>query len=241
MDVNNSNFKNIDLKQRIADFEKSAKNIIISYGGDGTLLKTFHDNPTKAIIPVRDYGTCDMHSGLLDDILNGTAKCKVELRQTTGDLIDCDGKVAMSEVQLISADPTMCLRFDVCVNNKLFMDNVIANGIVVSTILGSTGYFKSVARTIFRNGYGLGFICPTYGINNLVLRPTDQVEIIMRRDCKAYICWDHIKETVDLHTKDVKAFHLSSDVVSLFGYEEFMCPLCRKGRNSTLVNDQYCV
>ena len=230
-----------NLEQRLADFSKSAKNIVISYGGDGTLLRTFHQNPKKSILPIRNYGACDKHIGLLDDVLNNTEFCKAEFKLYLADLIECDKHKALSEIQMISSDPTCCLRFDVYVNNKMYMENVIANGFILSTRLGSTGYFKSITRTIFRDGYGLGFICPTYGINNLVLKSTDWVDIKFKRDCEAYLCIDHLKFLEKFNIGDTKSFKLSMEHASLFGYDDFMCPECRKGRNSTIINDQYYV
>jgi NAD kinase len=121
------------------------------------------------------------------------------------------------------------------------MDNVIANGVIASTILGSTGYFKSVARTIFRDGFGLAFICPTYGINNVVLKQTDWINIEFVRDAKATISWDNITKQLDVEKGNIETIRLASDNAALFGYDIFMCKECRKGRNSTIVNDQYCI
>lgn len=223
-------------------FESRHKNMAISYGGDGTLLKTFHENPDKCIIPIRDYGRCENHKNLLNEIIGvSTSELKYSLKQKLGDLIECDNEKAMSEIQVISADPTQCLRFNVSINNKKFMENVIANGIILSTTIGATGYFKSVARTIFREGYGLGFICPTYGINNVVLKRTDKVDIEFIRSGKAHICWDNLIKEIDIEEGMKKNFRLASEHVSIFGYDIFMCQQCRNNRNSTNVNDKYAV
>ena len=223
-------------------FESQHKNMAISYGGDGTLLKTFHENPDKCIIPIRDYGRCENHKNLLNEIIGvSTSELKYSLKQKLGDLIECDNEKAMSEIQVISADPTQCLRFNVSINNKKFMENVIANGIILSTTIGATGYFKSVARTIFREGYGLGFICPTYGINNVVLKRTDKVDIEFIRSGKAHICWDNLIKEIDIEEGMKKNFRLAHEHISIFGYDIFMCQECRNNRNSTNVNDKYVV
>jgi NAD+ kinase len=166
---------------------------------------------------------------------------KNEFKLTIGDLIECDGIEAMSEIQVISSNPTQCLRMNIFINNKKFMDNVIANGVILSTIIGSSGYFKSVSRTIFRDGFGLGFICPTYGINNIVLKSTDWVDIEFIRCGKAHICWDNIIKDINIEEGLKKTFRLSSNHVSIFGYDMFMCQECRNNRNSTNINDKYIV
>lgn len=223
-------------------FESQHKNMVISYGGDGTLLKTFHENLNKCIIPIRDYGRCQKHKNLFNEIIGvSTSELKYELKQKLGDLIECDNEKAMSEIQVISANPTQCLRFNVSINNKQFMENVIANGIILSTTIGATGYFKSIARTIFREGYGLGFICPTYGINNIVLKRTDNVDIEFIRSGKAHICLDNLITEIDIEEGMKKNFRLASEHVSIFGYDIFMCQDCRNNRNSTNINDKYVV
>lgn len=230
-----------DIQQKIIEFEKRQKNIAISYGGDGTLLDVFHKNPDKAIIPIRNYGQCEQHIGLIDSLLGGKKQLKTDLKMKTYDLLTSNGEDALSEIQIVSANPTSCLRMDVFINNNKFMENVIANGVIVSTVIGATGYFKSVARTIFRDGFGLGFICPTYGINNVVLKSTDWVNIVFKRDAKALMSWDNITKNIDIETGNLYTFSPSTNRVALLGYDIFMCPECRKGRNSTIINDQYSV
>jgi hypothetical protein len=234
---------NIEIISKITEFENITKNMTISYGGDGTLLETFHKNPDKGIIPIRNYGCCEKHKNLLNEILNNKhfKKSNSEFKLKLGDLIECDQKEAMSEIQVISANPTQCLRMNVFINNKKFMDNVIANGIILSTNIGATGYFKSITRTIFREGFGLAFICPTYGINNIILNKTDWIDIEFIRSGKAHICWDNIIQKIDIKEGMKKNFKLSCNHVSLFGYDIFMCQECRNNRNSTNINDKYII
>lgn len=231
-----------DIHERIKRFEAQTKNITIAYGGDGTLLNVFHQKPDKAIIPVRDYGQCDKHKTLIDKLLSPDEKFDRKdssLKLSTHDLIELDGKEALSEVQIINANPSQCLRMDIRINRQMFMENVIANGIIASTTLGASGYFKSVARTLFRDGFGLAFICPTYGINNIVLKPTDIIDVVFKRNAKVNIAWDTIVEESYVEQNMTKTISLSSNRATLIGYDIFMCSECRKGRNSTLVNDKY--
>jgi hypothetical protein len=237
--------KSHEIIEKIKSFENQHRDFKISYGGDGTLLKTFHEHPNKYIIPIRDYGRCEKHENLLDELL----KCNDEkITKKYGlfnirsyDLLECDNEKALSEIQITSANPTQCLRFNVYINNNKFMDNVIANGVILSTTIGATGYFKSVARTIFREGFGLGFICPTYGINNIILKRTDVVNIEFIRSGKAHICWDNIIKELNVEEGMNKKFIVSLEHASIFGYDIFMCQQCRNNRNSTNVNDKYVI
>ena len=150
-------------------------------------------------------------------------------------------KMALAEMQLKNKDITSALRFNVFVNNKKFYDNVIADAVIASTPLGSTGYWKSITRTIFRDGFGLTFLAPTVGISSLVLKPTDFVKIEFTRNAILVVASDKDTNEKEVMPGDFVDVSLASDNMSIIGYDEFMCFECRKNRNSTILQDQYIV
>lgn len=130
------------------------------------------------------------------------------------------------------------------------MENCIADGIIFSSEIGSHGYWKSITRTIFRgvNNVGLGFISPTYGINNIVLTNTDKISIEMVRGAtvivsadKEYKTVDMKDKTVDMKVGDIINLEQLIDSVALFGYDIFCCYECRKNRNRINLNDMHFV
>ena len=237
----------MNIEDSIKAFEKTNKNCVIAYGGDGTLLEVARANEfKKAVFPIRNYGLCDEHAQLFDELL-GKAKICRDFKQTIHPLLEVrfNGKsdVAAAEVTVKNKDITSCMRFDVIVNDKLYMENVICDGVIFATSLGSHGYFKSVTRTIFK-GYdtiGIGFIAPTYSINNLVLELTDKISIRARRDTTIIITADKNIHTDSFFKVDdeITITNYAQQNLSLFGYDIFCCPNCRKNRNSTTINDQY--
>lgn len=235
--------------QKIVEFNSSSKQFHIAYGGDGTLLEAVRRyGADKSIIPIRNYGRCEEHGLIVDDVLGATKDLKTfkygvpatmhpKLRV---DLPAGKQEWTLSEFTLKNQDTTSCCRFDVKVNGKVFMENVIADGVITATPMGSHGYFKSVARTLFNEGIGVGFIAPTYGINNLVLKQSDKVSVVVRRAFTAVMTFDKISLTSVLDTGAELTVGDACENVYLFGYEAFCCSQCRLGRNSTvLVNDQY--
>ena len=237
----------MNIEDSIKAFEKTNKNCVIAYGGDGTLLEVARANEfKKAVFPIRNYGLCDEHAQLFDELL-GKAKICREFKQTIHPLLEVrfTGKsdVAAAEVTVKNKDITSCMRFDVIVNDKLYMENVICDGVIFATSLGSHGYFKSVTRTIFK-GYdtiGIGFIAPTYSINNLVLELTDKISIRARRDTNIIITADKniYSDSFFKVDDEITITNYAQQNLSLFGYDLFCCPRCRKNRNSTVINDQY--
>lgn len=233
---------------------KQAKNMVIAFGGDGELLKVVADvGDKKGIIPIRNYGRCEKHANLLEEVVNGSNE-KLSLKYTKHSFIDYalnhasglflnQAKAPVSEVVWKSSNPTEAMRFSVYVNEKLYMKQCIADGVIFATALGSHGYFKSVARTLFNDNSscGLGFISPTYGLCNLVLKCTDKVKIVLERNASTTLSGDKCFRAFDSYEGDELDLQLSVEGVALYGYDIFCCPECRKLRNSTLVNDQYTI
>lgn len=243
------------LKEGVVKFEAANKNVAVLYGGDGTLVGEWRKFRTrkggKCLLPVRNYGLCQKHlefytkfftaredseenlsvKQFLFPVLRGSFKDK-----GLDNYLD-----ALSELTVVNADQTEALRFNIKVNNKLIVENVIANGVIIATKLGSTGYFKSVARTIFTQGIGVGFINPTYSVPNIVIGQADKVKFELARMAKLVLTADKLKQEIDAEAGWTLEAVDACNNVSILGYDHFMCPECRKNRNSTLVNDNYCV
>lgn len=229
---------NMDLAARIAEFEAKTKNVTISYGGDGTVLDRVRETlGKKAIIPIRDYACCEQHKGMLDEVLDGNGKSLLALTRCPfiGFSFYDKSDRGISEVVVKNQDPTSALRFNLIVDGEVFMKNVVADGIVASTAYGSTGYFKSISRCIFRSdSLGIAFIAPAQGISNLVLKSSSRVEMEFIR--KAEICITADKMRYNAVAEECSKLEIEEkpDAVSLFGLKEFHCQKCRTLRHSII-------
>lgn len=240
-------------KDDIDKLQKLHSNVLIAYGGDGTLASKWREafDAKKVIWPIRNYGMCQKHEELLKALVedNELKLKEVKFNQTLHQLAEVHypfevagvKKLALNEIQVKSYDITEALRFDVYVNGKKYYKNVIADGVLFAAPNGATGYWKSVTRTIFRDGCGLAFIAPTVGISNLVLKPTDLVKLVLVRDASVALSYDKIKVISDVSKGTEIDMNLSAENLAIIGYEQFMCYDCRKNRNSTILQDQYIV
>ena len=246
------------IKEALDKFAAQSKDIAILYGGDGTLVGEWRKFRTrkggKPILPVRNYGLCQKHqdfymkffttkdedSGKEEDIsvkqflfpvLRGEFKDK--------GLDNCLD--ALSELTVTSADPTQALRFTVKINGKLFGENIIGDGFIVSTKLGSTGYYKSITRTMFVEGIGIGFINPVYSIPNVICKQSDTIEFELIRSSTIIITADKLKQEIDALNGWKIIFRDSCENISILGYDHFMCQKCRNNRNSSYINDTYSI
>lgn len=243
------------LKEGVAKFEAANKNVAVLYGGDGTLVgewRKFHARKGgKCLLPVRNYGLCKKHLEFYTKffVTREDSEEDLSVKQFLFPILRGEFKDrgidnyldSLSELTIVNADQTSALRFNIKVNGKPMVENVIANGVILATKLGSTGYFKSVARTIFTKGIGVGFICPTYSVPNIVIGAADKIQFELARRAKLAVTADKLKQEVDAEAGWTLEAADACDNVSILGYDYFMCPECRKNRNSTLVNDNYCV
>lgn len=239
----------LSIIDKVNRFNETNPSYYIAYGGDGTLLKAAHEHSDKILIPIRNYGWCSAHdSEVYIDMLfknNFTEYAKLfSFKRLSYTLANNGNKVetsplAMSEIVIRNHDPRQALRFNVYVNQSLYLENVMCDGVIVSTPFGSHGYFKSVTRTLFYDGIGLAFIAPTYGINNLILKSTDSILLQPLRSMTVDFVSDTQFETKVISDNYQIRIKYEDNDVKVVGYNTFMCQECRRNRNSTIINDQY--
>ena len=227
----------MDIKAKIEAFEKKQKNIAIAYGGDGEILKVIKQTDgKKAIIPFRNYALCDEH------VSGNKMKMFVPAVSSAGENIKGKG---IAEIAIKSADITEALRFNVYVDDKLYLKNVISDGAIVSTVYGATGYFKSIARCIFNgSNIGIAFIAPTQGINNLILDCKSRIRFEFLRNFEIVVSADKTYQRLNVSSNECIEVSEIPDAVSIFGLSEFHCFKCREKRHSVVENgnviqDQY--
>ena len=199
------------LREDIARFEAANKNVVVLYGGDGTLVgewrKHYARKGGKCLLPVRNYSLCQKHLEFYTKFFTAREDSEENLsvKQFLFPLLRGSFKDkgldnyldALSELTVVNADQTAALRFNIKVNGKPIVENAIANGVIFATKLGSTGYFKSVARTIFTQGNGVGFINPTYSVPNIVVSSADKIQFELIRRAKLVLTADKLKQEVD--------------------------------------------
>lgn len=213
---------------------------IICFGGDGTILDVFQKYPNKSILPIRNYDRCEKHKKI--DITN--------IKTNYQDIIICEKTslftneikkyIGLSELIIRNKDISKAMRCLLKINDKIYAKDIIGDGIICCTKLGSTGYFKSITNTIFTSGIGIGFINNTQGMTNLIIDRKSIIEIeILRGDCQYSI--DHLVDEIKEGEKITFKFNWNL-CASLLNYKDiFMCTDCRNKRHSAYVNTIYSV
>ena len=158
--------------------------LIISYGGDGTLLGAEREYPSIPKLAIRSSKNCQKchHVDDLKNILSALASNQLRpisfIKLETN--INSHHLLSLNEFCLKSSKPNTALRFSYKVGDIVVKD-VIADGIIVATPFGSTGYFQSITRTVFSQGIGVAVINPTNCLNNMIVPDSSTVSITIDR------------------------------------------------------------
>ncbi|MCM1104024.1 MAG: NAD(+)/NADH kinase [Clostridium sp.] len=164
---------------------------IIVLGGDGTLLEAARDTADRDIPLIGvNLGTLGYLAEVDRENLSGalTRLCEddytIERRmmlegQITGER-DCRRSYALNDIVVSRSGSLQMLHFYILVNGH-FLKGYSADGIIVSTPTGSTGYNMSAGGPIVEPSAELMVITPicphTLNTRSIVLSPDDEIEI----------------------------------------------------------------
>lgn len=155
--------------------------VLISYGGDGTLLSAERKYPGIPKLPIRDSKVCKkcpIHTTehLLQRLSEGKIKLenypKLEAKFHTEDI------TALNDLVIRNSVPMHALRFRVYLNGKLIRPEVlIGDGVVLTTVFGSSGYYQSITRNTISSGFALAFNNTTFPVDNFKFKKGDEIKV----------------------------------------------------------------
>ena len=176
---------NIRLTNKKATFNsyeslKENADFLLSIGGDGTLLKavTF---VRESNIPIMGINTgrlgfiSSISAGQIDDAINDILKGNFLLNErallelTTVNNLFKEKNFALNEVAISKKDTSSMIRIDAFVDDE-FLNTYWADGLVISTPTGSTGYSLSCGGPIIMPGTNNIIVTPN-APHNLNVRP----------------------------------------------------------------------
>lgn len=187
--------------------------LVICYGGDGTLLSAEHEWPGVTKLPIRNSRRgirCIPHPP--DQVIERLAKnrltrnafikigCRV-FRDSTP--MPKRTLTAMNEFNVHMGNINSAVRFKVWINDEAFADEaeIIGDGVVVSTPFGSTAYFNQITRGVFHAGLGIAFKNTTELTSHLVVPDNVTIRVLITRG-PAVLAHDNCPEYVDLEEGD---------------------------------------
>lgn len=166
--------------------------IIITLGGDGTILSAARTWTDPTIFPVRTSGSKGYKTSIDSDQLIGTLRALEEGNE--GDTYTLtehqkiaayrdrtqlqDGFDAVNEVNIHHSSPTLAAVLSLRIRDQgecSEFDRIVGDGLLVATPFGSTAYYRSITSGHFSDGLGVAF--------NNVHTPVDTPEyLLLSRD-----------------------------------------------------------
>ena len=122
------------------------------------------------------------------------------------------------------------MRYDVRIDGELYGQEIVGDGVGVSTVHGSTAYYRSITHSIFRTGIGLAFSNSTELVNHLVL-PEDSVINIKIIRGPGELTADNAPEMPLVKDGSECEIRMSDLKAEMAGLNFFMCPECRRLRH----------
>lgn len=220
------NSKNIEDVVKKLGFQVVTKNpdVIISYGGDGTLLsaeREFTDIPKLPLRNSQICKKCNDHENevILKKLLEDKLKLKEYKKLETTILYK--SFFALNDFVIRNSDPTHTIRFRTSLSDKL----LIGDGIVISTPFGSTGYFKSITDQTFSKGFGVAFNNPTEKVSPIIFKEEESMIFSLIRG-KATLSFDNNPDIFVIDEGSEIIFKLSNQIAKIYEADSLRCPNC---------------
>jgi NAD+ kinase len=212
------------------EINEDRPDVVIAYGGDGTLLGSERDWPTVPKIAIRHDDTttkCPDHDNekVLRRLANG------EVSQTTLVKLEATAKgqrlLGINDIALHHHLPTSGVRFRVWINDQAYSGEIVGDGLVVSTPFGSTAYYRSITRSFFRSGIGIAFNNTTEQVDHLVLGEDERLRVVVTRG-PAVLCADNSPLMIDMQEGDEVRVAMAPERTVLLEYETLLCNKCKR-------------
>ena len=181
-------------------FDEKNPDIVVSYGGDGTLVRSETAYPGVPKVPLRNSDICKKCSVFPNDVVLEKIKSG---NYTTEQLFKLSasskGKIltGMNDIIVHNKDPRHGIRYTLSVNGKKIQHEIVGDGIIVATPFGSTGYFRSITDSFFEVGIGIAFNNSTEQSDHMVVSDESVIEMTITRG-PALVYADNHEETIEL-------------------------------------------
>ena len=191
---------------------------IICYGGDGTVLfseRTIPEVPKLIIKTSRACRKCDYKPKDLKKVLSNIKKGNFCLHKKMKLEAEAKGKrlVGLNEIQVHLKLPIYAVRFSFSVNGTEY-EELIGDGIIISTVFGSTGYYKATGGKRFEKGIGISFNnLHNIDLESLVVNEDSVVNLSIIRG-PAWLLADNNLDFIELDAGDAVTVKRSESVAN---------------------------
>ncbi len=211
--------------------------LILSYGGDGTLLSSERKFPGIPKLPIRDSNVCikcsDHTIEYLLDLLQ-KKQLKLEELQKLEFAFHNESFAALNDIVVRNSIPIHAIRFKVFINSKVISPEIIlGDGVIASTPFGSTGYYQSVTRETFNQRFKLAFNNTTLPVSSISFKDQDTISLEIVRG-PATLSVDNNPMFLTLKEKDTIEIKPSQHKAYIYSPKTLRCTKCKLDRGKRL-------
>lgn len=208
----------------------AAPDVVVTHGGDGTLLRAERIWPGVPKVPVRIGARarlCGRHG--LEAVVAGLAADALEATELPKIAVTFGGyrALALNDVVMRNALPTEAVRFRV-EQEGWASGEITGDGLVIATPFGSTAYYRSITRRRVERGLGVAFNNTTEVLEPLELPDGGQVDVQVLRG-PAVLVPDNDVRAVPLRAGHRFTVADSLERAVVLGLDALTCGDCRKG------------
>lgn len=190
---------------------------VISYGGDGALMRAEYAHPGIPKLLLKGSVICKLCSPLAnDEVLKKFSAGEYRIDEMEKLEVRAGEKIlrGINDIIVHNDNPRHAIRYQLAVNNQQVGDEIIGDGVVVATPLGSTGYYRSITDSFFELGIGVAFNNSTEQADHMVLRDDAVIRIKITRG-PAFVYADNQAEAIPLADGDKVTIQKSSEVARI--------------------------
>jgi len=232
---------------------KTHPDFIICYGGDGTLLFAERLWPSVPKVMIRQSRVCATCARLnRDTVMRLLARGHYSLVEQPLLESTVHGRTIFGINDIMVAHSTINsgLRYRLYLNGQLYGGDLLGDGVVVSTPLGSTGYYQSITHSTFQTGLGIALNNTIFNISHSVVDLDAVVKVKIDRG-PALVVADNDEQCITVHNGEsviIKRSYRTTYLVNFTGkqYQQFnigigvsrvplnFCQMCGKALHSLL-------
>jgi NAD+ kinase len=226
-----------ELRRRLRDLPveivEERPDLVICYGGDGSLLgaeRTWPGVPKCPIRDVRRNPKCPHHGD--DQVLAMLVAGQLQVSQLLRlEATAPDGTRlhAINDVVVTKENTASAVRTRIWLDREVFQSQNVGDGLLVATPFGSTGYYQSITRGCFRTGIGLAFNNPMDWLDYIVVPENTEIAVEVLRG-PAQLLADNNPSRICLRDGDRLLVRRSAEATVAYGIDIFRCRDCYRLR-----------
>ncbi len=167
-----------------SDVTPDVCDVVICYGGDGTLLYGEQHIPLVPKMMLRSTMLCEeCRETAATEMLtalsskNYTLEPHMKLEAQSEDR----SHIGLYDLMIGHSRINTSVRLRFAINGIAHPEEIVGDGLIISTPLGSTGYYQSITRSNFRSGIGIAFNNSVNTMSHLVVDEDAQIEVTITR------------------------------------------------------------